>query len=70
MGITCCKDCVPPKRHLNCHSECDDYIQEKSKHEEVRNEIRKLKTADYNMHYYVLCQMERNRKHRRVKNTR
>lgn len=28
--ITCCKDCVAPKRHIGCHSTCKDYISEKA----------------------------------------
>lgn len=34
MPIKCCKDCVPPKRHPGCHSQCPDYLREKAEHEE------------------------------------
>lgn len=27
-GIKCCKDCVPPKRHVRCHSKCEEYNKE------------------------------------------
>lgn len=25
----CCKDCVAPKRHVGCHADCQEYIDEK-----------------------------------------
>ena len=28
MAIKCCKDCVSPKRHDNCHAHCPDYNTE------------------------------------------
>lgn len=31
--IECCKDCVPPKRHVGCHSSCKEYIDEKAEYE-------------------------------------
>ena len=31
--IKCCKGCK--KRHLACHSTCEDYIREKSEHDNV-----------------------------------
>ena len=36
-----CKDCVEPKRHAGCHSECPDYLEQKAKHEERREAIAK-----------------------------
>lgn len=37
--ITCCKDCVAPKRHVGCHADCQEYIDEKKKHDEKKAEI-------------------------------
>lgn len=37
--ITCCKDCVAPKRHVGCHADCQEYIDEKKKHDERKAEI-------------------------------
>lgn len=37
--ITCCKDCVAPKRHVGCHTYCQEYIDEKKKHDEKKAEI-------------------------------
>lgn len=34
--ITCCKDCVAPKRHVGCHSTCKEYIDEKAKDAELK----------------------------------
>ena len=28
--ITCCKGCVPPKRHTCCHQYCEEYIEQKA----------------------------------------
>lgn len=41
MQIKCCKDCMPPTRHIGCHAECDKYQKEKAKWEEQKQLIRK-----------------------------
>ena len=46
MGIKCCKDCVPPKRHLKCHSNCEEYLKEKAKNEEVNKKKGKFHNAE------------------------
>lgn len=28
-----CRDCIPPRRCLNCHSCCPDYLEAKAKHD-------------------------------------
>ena len=38
-----CKNCVPPKRHLGCHSTCEEYIKQKAEHDEARK-----KNQNYN----------------------
>lgn len=35
-NFDCCKECVAPKRHVGCHSTCEDYLKCKAKHEEFR----------------------------------
>ena len=42
--IKCCKDCVPPKRHIGCHSSCKEYLNERMEHDKIKNEY--LKHAD------------------------
>ena len=37
--IKCCQFCVAPKRHLGCHSDCPEYIEEKAQWEEERARI-------------------------------
>lgn len=27
--IDCCRECVPPKRHIGCHGDCPEYIEER-----------------------------------------
>lgn len=35
MGkITCCNDCIAPKRHPGCHASCPEYIAEKAVYNE------------------------------------
>ena len=36
--ITCCKDCVAPKRRPGCHGSCPEYIVEKAEHDRERLE--------------------------------
>lgn len=31
--ITCCKDCVAPKRHPGCHDTCKEYFEQKERWE-------------------------------------
>lgn len=41
--ITCCKDCVAPKRHPGCHDYCEEYLKEKEEHERQKEAARKEK---------------------------
>lgn len=34
--IKCCKDCVPPKRYPGCHDRCQEYLEEKRIHDEIK----------------------------------
>lgn len=48
--IHCCKDCVPPKRHLGCHDHCEEYKKEKALNEERKENARKnqvVKISNY-----------------------
>ena len=51
MGIKCCKDCVPPKRHTACWDHCPEFAAEKAKDAELKkkeNERRKISFSIYN----------------------
>ena len=46
-----CKDCVAPKRHFGCHSECDEYKEYKKKTEEAKLKVQKEK--DFERTFYA-----------------
>lgn len=33
--ILCCKDCVPPRRHIGCHATCQEYASERARMDEA-----------------------------------
>lgn len=39
--ITCCKDCVPPKRYPGCGANCKKYKEEKEEHKLENEWLRK-----------------------------
>lgn len=39
--ISCCRYCVPPKRHTACWDHCPEYLQEKADYEAQKAERRK-----------------------------
>lgn len=41
--IRCCKECVPPKRHIGCHETCKKYLEEKAEFEKEKEWIRQNK---------------------------
>lgn len=43
--ITCCKDCVPPKRHPGCHGSCPEYIAERAELDKQKEEDWKNSTV-------------------------
>lgn len=60
MGIKCCKDCVPPQRHVGCHAKCSKYLEEKAKWENEKNLIKANKAVmltnyDFDEIRYVDC---------------
>ena len=52
-----CKDCT--KREIGCHSHCEDYIQSREKHKEVKGNIEKNKAMDRVHKEYVIAQKAR-----------
>lgn len=41
--IKCCKDCVAPKRHIGCHADCKEYLEEKAQYEKAKQKIKETK---------------------------
>ena len=39
--ISCCRHCVPPKRHTACWGHCPEYLKEKAEYEALKAERRK-----------------------------
>ncbi len=49
----CCMECKPPKRHLNCHSTCEEYLKDKEVVEARNKALREYKENEYrNTRYY------------------
>ena len=44
--ITCCRHCVPPKRHTACWDHCPEYLKEKAEYEAIKAEHRKKAEID------------------------
>lgn len=66
--IKCCKDCVPPIRHLGCHDKCSKYLEEKAKWEEIKSKAHKDKAyAICPSDFEMLSCMHRPRKDKRRK---
>ena len=64
MKITCCKDCVPPKRYPGCGIDCEEYKAQKAKLEEEKKLIKqnaqpKLSNYDFNKILYANCKSGR-----------
>lgn len=65
--ITCCKDCVAPKRHVGCHAECQEYIDEKKKHDEKKAEIDRQRQSENAIDDHRISNIIKNVKKRRHK---
>lgn len=65
--ITCYKDCVAPKRHVGCHAECQEYIDEKKKHDEKKAEIDRQRPAENAIDDHRISNIIKNVKKRRHK---
>lgn len=44
--IYCCCNCVAPKRHVGCHTDCEEYVGEKGVHDDREDLIRKQRALD------------------------
>ena len=52
--MTCCKDCVPPKRYPGCHDKCPEYLKEKQEWNARKERVRSEKNRDVLIDGYVV----------------
>ena len=45
MKITCCKDCVAPKRYPGCSDKCPEYKEQRAELDKVKEAERKWKAV-------------------------
>lgn len=65
MGIRCCKDCVPPKRHVGCHSECKEYKDEKERFEAEKRWLKENKTPRITQYDFDEIMYVNSKRHKR-----
>ena len=53
-NIQCCQGCVPPVRHMGCHSTCEIYKSEKAQYDDEKEQIRQARAAAYNYTDYLI----------------
>lgn len=63
LGIKCCYKCVEPKRHIGCHSTCEDYIKEKAEYEIKKQKQEKPFSYHLNSNGTMYSGKNPNRKH-------
>lgn len=66
-GIRCCKGCVPPKRHIGCHSTCPEYSEEREEFDKTKEQIRigRLETPKITTYDYDEIELSRFKRHKR-----
>lgn len=47
--ITCCRNCVAPKRHTACWGHCPDYQKERAEYDAKQEERRKKERIDFGL---------------------
>lgn len=46
--IQCCRNCVPPERHIGCHGTCEKYKKERIELEKEKEDLKRQKL--YELH--------------------
>nr|DAN18125.1 MAG TPA: hypothetical protein [Caudoviricetes sp.] len=65
MIITCCKRCEAPKRHLGCHSACQEYLAERAREDWAAKARRAEHSADeYEITRHLSAARRYGRRHR------
>lgn len=62
VTITCCKDCVPPKRHRACHDTCPEYLEQKGYVGSIKDKKRKDKEDERSVWE---AKMQKQRRHKK-----
>lgn len=68
IGIHCCKNCVPPKRHDSCHATCEEYLKEKAQFEEDKKKVKENespKITAYDLNELAYADYKRHKRKRR-----
>jgi len=60
-----CKDCVPPERHIGCHSTCSRYTEVAERNKRIRETIQKEHRAHEEITSFLVEQTIRMRRKRR-----
>lgn len=64
-----CRYCTPPKRHMGCHSKCEDYAKMREETKAVREAIQEEQRIrriadDYSIDVIAKCKAKLHRKRR------
>lgn len=62
MKISCCRNCVPPKRKPGCHDHCEEYQREKAERTERKANIDRQLERERDMDGYEFGRIERYKK--------
>ncbi len=67
-SIKCCKDCKPPKRYPGCGADCEEYKNEKQKHElrKEKERANKNKNPILGKHDFDMLQPKSERRKRKT----
>lgn len=66
--ISCCRDCVPPQRHMGCHGTCERYRREKTEYEAEVERIKREQAAARDINEYTRGIADRMRKSKKCWN--
>ena len=65
MGIKCCKDCVPPKRHTAYWDHCPEFAAEKAAAEEIKKKENENKMISFSIYHQRTERVEKAMRRRR-----
>lgn len=62
--ISCCRYCVPPKRHSACWGHCPEYLKEKAEYEAIKAERSKQAKIEADLYAQRAAAVKRVQKRR------